>query len=573
MSPRLATALVVGLVAAILGVAIPATGVLDGLERQSVDARFAVRGDRAAPSSVAMVRIDDASIHELGSFPFPRAAYAPALRNLKAAGAAAIVVDVQFSEPSARGPADDRALLRAISAARPVILGTTAVRDGRPVLFASAARLRAAGAHVGDADFAVPDDGVFRRVPHDVEGVKHLDVVAAEVVRGRPLPASDFDDGGAWIDYRGGSGTVPSISLSQARSGDFPAALVRGRVVVIGATAGSLNDVHATSVDDTMSGPEINAQAIATLLDGIPLRDTPWWAGWLLVLAAGLVAPLAGSAQRGGRSLVAALAGAILGGALLLAGVQLAFGAGHVLPLTGPLLALAVGGSGAVLLAATTEIRDRRRVREAFERFVPAQVVGEVLATADDGRLAGARLEATVLFCDLRGFTAWAETVEPERVIATLDRYSAEMTEGVAAHGGTVVTYLGDGLMAVFGAPLPQADHADRALAAARELAGARIAAFNAAIDEAPFGFGVGLNSGTVMSGTVGSGQRLEYVVVGDTTNVAARVQALTRETGHVVLLTGATHAALREHPDDLVEVGELAVRDHAPVRAWTLRG
>src|SRR5205085_4899165 len=128
---------------------------------------------------------------------------------------------------------------------------------------------------------------------------------------------------------------------------------------------------------------------------------------------------------------------------------------------------------------------ERERVRDLFSRFVPENVVDEVLATADQGlRLGGVQREGTVVFTDLRGFTAFAETLSPSRVIEVLNRYLSEMSDAILDHGGTLVAYMGDGIMAVFGAPLPQDDHADRALAAAREMLDVRLPRFNQWLQE-----------------------------------------------------------------------------------------
>jgi adenylate cyclase len=265
--------------------------------------------------------------------------------------------------------------------------------------------------------------------------------------------------------------------------------------------------------------------------------------------------------------------------ALYLAGAQLAFGGGTVLPVVPGLLALAAGTLGTLAVAYATELRDRRRLRETFARFVPPSVVDEVVAETDeDQRLAGTRREGTVLFCDLRGFTSCAEKLAAEQVIELLNRYLTEMSEAILDAGGTVVSYMGDGIMAVFGAPLEQPDHADRAVRAAREMLGARLPRFNSwardfGLSEG-FAMGIGICSGPVMSGNVGSARRLEYTAVGDTTNTASRLEAMTKEHGVPVLISDATRAGLRDGADGLVSLGEVDVRGRtAPLTAWTLRG
>jgi adenylate cyclase len=220
---------------------------------------------------------------------------------------------------------------------------------------------------------------------------------------------------------------------------------------------------------------------------------------------------------------------------------------------------------------------ERRQVRDAFSRFVPEQIVDEVLTrTDDDLRLAGVRRNATVMFGDLRGFTTFAQTMPADIVIDVLNEYLSEMSDAVLDNGGTLVAYMGDGIMAVFGAPLEVTDHADRALDAAREMLRERLPRFNGWLRENRFGdgfnMGVGVNSGPVMSGTVGSARRLEYAAVGDTTNTAARLEAMTKGTPHPILIAESTWELLRRSRDDLIFVNELEVRGkQARIKAWTL--
>jgi adenylate cyclase len=169
------------------------------------------------------------------------------------------------------------------------------------------------------------------------------------------------------------------------------------------------------------------------------------------------------------------------------------------------------------------------------------------------------------MFTDIRGFTTFSERRPACDVISVLNRYLSEMTDAILDHGGTLVSYSGDGIMAVFGAPVEQEDHADRALAATREILGSRLPRFNdwLASQGVPDGFrmGVGLNSGRFVSGNVGSERRVEYTAIGDTINAAARLEELTKRTGHAVLIADAVRDTLRSAPDDLVYVGEFELR------------
>ncbi|HEY8502356.1 MAG TPA: adenylate/guanylate cyclase domain-containing protein [Solirubrobacterales bacterium] len=220
---------------------------------------------------------------------------------------------------------------------------------------------------------------------------------------------------------------------------------------------------------------------------------------------------------------------------------------------------------------------ERERVREVFSRFVPEHVVDDVLERTDeDLRLGGSRGVGTVMFTDIRGFTAFTERTQPDRVIDLLNEYFGEMIDAIFHHGGTLVGYLGDGLLAVFGAPIPLDDHADRALAAAREMLAVRLPRFNRRVRERTLGngfeMGIGLNSGLFMSGNIGSARRLEYSVYGDTVNTASRIEGMTKITRRSVLIADSTRQALLRPPSDLVHVGEFDVRGkQSSIRLWTI--
>jgi class 3 adenylate cyclase len=220
---------------------------------------------------------------------------------------------------------------------------------------------------------------------------------------------------------------------------------------------------------------------------------------------------------------------------------------------------------------------ERERLRGVFSRFVPEHVVDDVLERTDeDLRLGGSRDVGTVMFADLRGFTGFSESTAPKRVIELLNEYFSEMIDALFEHGGTLVGYRGDGLLAVFGAPIPLEDHADRSLAAAREMLEVRLPRFNRWLREQGLGegfsMGIGLNSGACMSGNVGSSRQLEYTVHGDTVNTAARLETMTKTAKRSVLMAESTYQALVDPPADLAFVGEFNLRGkESTIRLWTL--
>ena len=565
---RLLRAVVVGLLAAGIagGVALLDGGPVERGELSLVDARFAVRGEHALPD-VAVVAIDQPTFGRLPyRWPYPRWIHAAAIRRLLRAGTRTVVYDVQFSEPSNRR--DDRDLLDAAGDPRVILTTTELDAPGRPALIGDPEQLAARGGRVGTALMPVDRDGVWRRVQGRVGGLPHVAVLAAR---------EDPDAPSRPIDFGGPAGTARTLSFWRVASGRFDAAAVRDRIVVVGATAPALQDLHPAPVgSELMAGPEIVANAVQTALDGYPLRDAPVAVAVVLVLAAGLLAPLATLAGSPTRVLVQALGAGLLGTLALLGGAQLAFGAGTIVRVAAPLLALALGTLGAVALTYLFEVRARRRLRTTFERFVPRDVAAALLPAGDEPpRLEARRLEATVLFCDLRGFTTLSERLEAEQVIAVLNRYLEVVSGAVFAHGGTVVSYQGDGVMAVFGAPLPQDDHAQRALAAAREILDAALPGFNARLMEerladAPLAAGIGLNSGHLMSGLVGSERRVEYAAVGDATNVAARLQGLGRDVQGRLFVSDTTHRRLGAAAEGLRRHGAVELKGRRePVTVW----
>jgi adenylate cyclase len=241
------------------------------------------------------------------------------------------------------------------------------------------------------------------------------------------------------------------------------------------------------------------------------------------------------------------------------------------------MLALAFGTLGTVIVLMLAEAIERERVRDMFARFAPPDVVDEVLARADDNlRLGAVERECTVLFSDLRGFTSFSETKPATSVIEVVNFYLNEMTQAIHDAGGTLISYMGDGIMAVFGAPLEQDDHADRALRAAAQMMGPRLTAFNDWLKtqgyEESFAMGIGVNSGPVMAGNVGSERRVEYTALGDTTNTAARLEGMTKGSGYMLFIADSTRQRLRIDPPTLVDVGELEVRGrNTTVRVWSL--
>ncbi|MDA0172230.1 adenylate/guanylate cyclase domain-containing protein [Solirubrobacter taibaiensis] len=570
------------LIAAFAAVAIPlfleVSGALKRVDLATIDTRYSIRGDQEPPPDVVLVGFDDITFEQLNEqWPFPRGFHAKAITALKAAGARSIAYDVQFTEPSGETEEDiknDNALIEAVRKAGNVVLSTTEVGPGGTTrVLGGGEALKASRGTAASTSYATDADGRIRRMMFDQDGLESFPLAAVRVAQGGKAVALPDGDS-AYIEFPGGLGTVRKIPFSEVYKGTFPKSAVRGKIVVVGSTATSLQDFHrtATSGDSTMAGAEIQADAIQTVLNDFPLRPVPWWVNALIVIVLGALTPLLALRFKMGLAIAAGLFAL----AAFVIAAQILFENGALLAGIYPIVAAVAGLLATGAIHGLTVAFEREQARDAFARFVPEAVVDQVLADAEGVRLGGVRGEATVMFSDLRGFTSFSETLEPERVIESLNMYLTQMSEAILDHGGTLVAYMGDGIMAVFGAPLKQEDHADRALEAARDMLG-RMDGFNGWLREQGlhdgFKMGIGLNSGPVMSGNVGSERRLEYTALGDTTNTAARLEGMTKGTPHQLYISDTTRQALTRPVEDIVEVGEAEVRGRkAKVKLWSLR-
>ncbi len=575
-SRRAVLLLSVGVIATGMSIAAYAGHLLRGPELQVIDAHFSVRGTQKPPRDVAVVGIDSTTLAQLPvQWPFPRAYDAKVIDRLHADGAKVIAYDIQFSQPTDN--TDDQDLALSIYQAGNVVLATDIVGShGQVNILGGNQVLREIHAAWGDSTVIPDADGIYRRMSYAPQGLKTFAVVAAERATGKRVSPSSFLGGSVPIDFQGPPQTIPTYSFSQVLEGHVPASAFRGRVVVVGATAPPLQDVHPTAASpgELMAGPELQANAIWTILHGFPLEDAPGWLNVILVIALGMAVPLANLRLRSWR--VGLLAAGLAG--VYVVATQLAFNRGLIVTFVYPLMAIllaTVGTLGADYLFTAFE---HQRVRDTFSRFVPDTVVDDVLARAGgDLRLGGEELVCTLMFCDLRGFTSFSETIGATNVIEVVNFYLHEMTEAIMDVGGTLISYAGDGIMALWGAPLAQPDQSDRALAAAREMMGVRLPRFNAWLRQQNLGsegfrMGIGLNSGVVMVGNVGSSRRVEYTAIGDAVNTASRLEGMTKNGEHMLFMAESTRELLVEQPDDLVLIGELEIRGRrAKMRIWSV--
>ena len=353
--------------AAAVAFALDATGTLERYEDDAIDARFALRGPEPA-DGIAVVAIDERTFGDLDStWPLPRTAHAKVVDRLHAAGARLIVYDVQFSEPSP-DPDADLALFDALGRAGGAVLATgESDEEGRTAVLGGEEMLAQIHSQAAAANLPSDRSGVVREYSR---GVARLPSIATASARrlGREPRASSFDaDGRAPIDFRGGARTFPTYSFSDVVKGRVDPAQLRGKVVVVGASAPTLQDVHATAATDRveMAGPEVQANAIWTALHDNPLRPAPGWLGILMIVALAAVAPVVALRHRVGT----ALAAATLVGVVHVVVTQVAFEQGTIVPVVAPLVALVLATWATVGVSYVAAVAERVIVARSNERL------------------------------------------------------------------------------------------------------------------------------------------------------------------------------------------------------------
>jgi adenylate cyclase len=303
-----------------------------------------------------------------------------------------------------------------------------------------------------------------------------------------------------------------------------------------------------------MDGVEIHASAIGTLLHGTALRDASRWWGPVTIFALALLAA----------ALLNTPAHPLMKLLLLLLACLLYFGfasvifarAGVILLVAAPLATVAGGGVLGITMQVMAERRERIHARQTLEKYVSKPVADEILrhSASYENSLGGERRAITILFADIRGFTTLSERADPGEVVTQLNEYFTAMTEIIMEHHGTLSKFIGDEIMAIFGAPLTAGPVEDawRAVQTAYEMR-VRLAELQLGWEEQkrpPFHIGMGINFGEVLVGNIGSPQRMEYTVIGDAVNVASRMEKLNKEFGTDILMSESVYELVKDRVD-----------------------
>ena len=522
------------------------------------------------PSDVVIVAIDDTSFAWTGyQWPWPRAYLAEIVDAISAGEPAVIGIDILLVERS-YDAAGDQALAEAVARAPQSVLLVRRFQQGDAETLAQPwFELRSAATALGISPLVFDGDAVLRRTPayttYNNEAIYNWVFHLARLFLGVPPPQQPspqalmfagqqvpLRDGALWINYFGPAGTYPTYSAVHVVEGDVlrekPDAF-RGKIVLLGVTSPTLQDVYPTpfSAKERMAGVEVMANAVETVLSGRFLHEAPLWAAWVVTL---LAAGLAWWTLRI-RTVWKQLLLVFLGMVSCVLGAYLAFVKGGLfLTVSGPALTLLFGVLFPMTARAATEEMEKRRVRQLFSRFVSPQVVQQLLEVEDLNAM-NRRTELTVLFSDIRNFTTLAERLTPEEVVSLLNLYLEAMTAVIHRCGGTVDKYEGDAILAFFGAPLPLPDHPHKAVEAALAMREA-LQEFKAKWhDKLPlpenFDIGVGISTGEVFVGLVGTEERWNYTVIGDHVNLAARLQDATKHYNWPILVGETTAERVKD--------------------------
>ncbi|GAB4545032.1 MAG: adenylate/guanylate cyclase domain-containing protein [Anaerolineales bacterium] len=573
---------------------------LERLEYASRDAFMRLRGNRATSDQIVIVALDDFTFNWTGyRWPFPRSYYAEIVNQVAKGGGKVIGLDLFLFAPDEQAENDDElaAALRAMPASVSVvqIVKNPQAQYSLATLSQPLPVYQEALSGVGVTEFMRDEDAVVRSVrAYDVYQEKTFYHWAFELARlylGAPAPerasqnALQFDhqlvplhQGQMILNYAGPAGSYPTYSASDVHDGvtleQNPAAF-RGKIVLIGATTVTLQDLYPTpfSAQVLTPGVEVVANAVDTILSGAYLQQPLPWVNlaWIVAAAFAALLILRSKSPLASILILAFSVAAYFGLAwFLLASKR------YILPFVSPLSMLALGTLIPFTEQAVSEEIEKRRIRALFSRFISPEMVSQIVSAQDLSSL-NKRANLTILFSDIRGFTTLSEKLTPEEVVNLLNPYLAAMTAIINQHGGTVDKYEGDAIVAFFGEPIPYKDHALRAARASVDM----LEKVNQLSEEwlaagrlqNRLNIGIGLNSGEVFVGLLGSKERINYTIIGDNANLAARLQDQTKTYAWPLLISESVYQQINgEFAAEFADAVTVKGKTH-PVNVYKVLG
>ncbi len=350
------------------------------------------------------------------------------------------------------------------------------------------------------------------------------------------------------VNYMGPAKTFPHYSISDIIGGRVSPDIFRNKIVIVGATAKGIYDLRVTPFSAVYPGVEIHATVIDNILHRNFLRQS-WWTEFLDVCAIVLLGLLMGAAIPRLRAMAGLLVAVLI--IVVYYGINTyIFSRYRVwMNLVYPVVAMLTVYLGITVYRYVTEEREKKKIRGAFQYYLTASVITEMLKDPSKLKLGGDKKNLTVLFSDIRGFTTIAEQLPPEDLVHLLNEYLTAMTDLVFKYDGLLDKYIGDAVMAVFGAPLDQPDHALRTCRTALEMIDALKALQRKWHEEGKpvLNIGIGINTGDMVVGNMGSKMRFNYTVMGDMVNLASRLEGINKEYGTNIVISEFTHAVVKD--------------------------
>lgn len=521
---------------------------------------------RAPPSDIVVVAIDELSFQEIGlPWPWPRSLHGALIAALRDAGARAIVLDIVFDQ---RGdPFDDEILADSIRGAGNVILASDIVTVDDPQysvqkVIGSFPELREAAAGVGIARMGLDPDGVVRRAPIAVDGRPGLALAALGVSDpgfGHSVAATSAGSP-RLLRYRGPPRHgIRTVSYYQALdpAAYLPRGLLQDAVVFVGFSLAAATEIeqatdhYMTPFASMMAGVEIHANVLDNLMRDSFVRD-PFASKTATAAFSLTMAILVGFSLYRIRPLTGFLVVLASFCAVLFGSYGALEGANLRIPAVAPVVHIAAVFLVILVYRTVYGINERRQIVGAFKHYLAPAIVEQILDDPSQLKLGGSEYDATILFSDLAGFTTLSEILSPSEVTGILSEYLEEMMAVLQAKGATLDKFIGDAIMVYFGCPVVNYDHPQQACEAAH-LMHRRLSDFNReqrSRNLPPLSMRIGINTGTVVAGNMGTESIFNFTVIGDTVNLAARLEGINKYYGTRTLISEYT---ARRLSDDMV--------------------
>jgi len=530
--------------------------------------------ERKPMENIIIVGMDDRSMREIGTWPWPRFFMADAIERLTEMGVAAIGINVWYDAPGAVLEYDERLVAAASGTNRLVLAASAHLTDARNFVaeeYILPFHELAEVSHSGFINVLRDDDNVLR---HALTAIKYGDITIYSLplkvyrtytrVMGIEdnIDAIPLDEYGRFpINFVGGHESFTHLSLWGVINEEYSPAMFKDAIVLIGPYTEGIGYSGFTTPLDRQTptyGVEINANIIQNLLEGRFKQDAGWWLDLSILISIGLIVIIFLPRLKPLPSVILTivLIAAVLGGG------KLAYEQFDIILKTGDIIIFLifcfVGSLALGILAARQE---KNHIHGLFGRFVAPEVVSELMSGGVEIKLGGIEKEVTVLFVDIRGFTAFSEANPPDKVVSMVNRYLALTSRSIQEQEGTLDKYIGDATMAVFNAPNDLPDHALRAVYAAWTMKQDAISLHDEIMMDygVDLQFGIGINTGIAVVGNMGSDFRMDYTAIGDTVNTAARLES-NAEKGQVII-SDSTYQLVKDYVD-VEDLGILSVKN-----------